>query len=317
MVNARIIVREGDKYLWGDGTVFFDRSPAEVLSNDISWKIIRAIAERPKYARQIARELSLNEQSVYYHIKKLLSCGVIEVVEEQSVRGARAKKVFLSNDGIVILFKSLEKASPHAYGYHDKLCRFFSDFVEGGMFLGYIVVGSPEPHGPFRAVARDGHYAAHLSYFLGKCSTNLGSFMVRLDTDIKAERLYDENLILIGGPITNMITSEVNQYLPVKFVEPNYWSGLVDQEGVVYNGETDALISKVRNPFNEEKSVVVVAGIRHLGTKSAIIGLTEFSEQVLRTYSGQTNYSMVLRGYDQDGDGKVDHVEVLRTYTSL
>ncbi len=317
MVSAGIVIQEEDRYLWGNGAVFFDSSPAEVLSSDMSWRIIRAISERPKYARQIARELSLNEQSVYYHIRRLLSCGIVDVVEEQSIRGARAKKVFLSNDGVIILFKNLKRVSPQRYGSHDKLCSFFSEFIREGMFKGYIVVGSPEPHGPFRAVARDGHYAAQLSYFLGRCSGDPESFMVRLDTDVKAERLYDENLILIGGPITNMVTSEVNQYLPVKFVEPNYWSGLVDKEGVIYNGEADALISKTRNPYNSEKSVVVVAGIRHLGTKSAIIGLTEFSEQVLRSYGGQTNYSMVIRGYDQDGDGKIDHTEMLKAYAGL
>jgi len=317
MVDAQIVVRDKNRNLYGQTSVFFDKVPAKVLSNDISWKIIRTIEEKPKYAREIAKELSLNEQSVYYHIKKLLSCGIINVVEEQKIRGASAKKVLLSKDGIAILFKQPRMEFSRVQNSHEKLCLFFNEFNKDNSFEGYIVVGSPEPHGPFRAVARDGHYAVQLSYFLGKCTANPKSFMVRLDTDIKAEKLYSENLILVGGPITNIITSEMNQYLQVKFAEPNYWSGLIDSEGNIYNGETDALISKIRNPYDSSKCIIVVAGIRHVGTKSAIIGLTEFSEETLKSYIGQPKYTVVIKGFDQDADGKIDHTEILKSYSNL
>jgi len=317
MVDGLLIYQKENKNLTAHTSVFFDSTPTRVLSNDITWKIIHSIEDKPKYAREIARELSLNEQSVYYHIKKLLKSGIINIVEEQNIRGASAKKVLLSNNGITILFKEPKEEALKIYHLSNKFPLFFKEFCKDDSFNGYIVVGSPEPHGPFRSVARDGHYAAELSFFLGKCSNNLKNFIIRLDTDIKAERLYNENLILVGGPITNIITSEINEYLPVKFAEPNYWSGLIDQDGNEYKGETDALISKIKNPYDPEKCIIIIAGIRHLGTKSAIIGLTELSEEILKFYNGQSRYASIIKGYDQDGDGKIDHAEIIRSYNTL
>ncbi|MEM3403316.1 MAG: helix-turn-helix domain-containing protein [Nitrososphaeria archaeon] len=315
MGDAWLIVKDQSRSLQSTTKLFFEGTPAKVLANKISWEIISSLEKGPKYAREIAKERSLNEQSVYYHVKKLLECGIIKVVEERSIRGASAKRLSLSGDGVSILFRKPSKEVLKPYTSNDKLCLFFKDFVKGDAFDGYIVVGSPEPHGPFRAVARDGHYAAQLSYYLGKCFGYPTNFFVRLDTDIKAEKLYDENLVLIGGPITNLLVSELNQYLKVKFIEPNYWSGIIDNEGNVFSGETDALITKIRNPFDRRKCVIAVAGVRHQGTKSAIIGMTECAEDVLKSYSGQTNYALIIKGFDQDGDGKVDHTEVLRTYS--
>jgi DNA-binding transcriptional ArsR family regulator len=315
MDDAWLIVRDHNRSLQSSTKLFFEGTPAKVLANKISWKIIGSLEAKPKYAREIAKELSLNEQSVYYHVKKLLECGIIKIVEEQSIRGANAKKLSLSGDGVSILFRKPSKEMQKPYISNGRLCRFFDDFLKDNAFDGYIVVGSPEPHGPFRAVARDGHYAAQLSYYLGKCSGHPTNFFVRLDTDIKAEKLYNENLILIGGPITNLLVSEVNQYLQVKFIEPNYWSGIVDKEGNVFSGETDALIAKIRNPFDRDRCVIVIAGVRHQGTKSAIIGLTECSEEVLRGYNGQPNYALIIKGFDQDGDGKVDYTEVKKSYS--
>jgi uncharacterized protein (DUF2141 family) len=54
----------------------------------------------------------------------------------------------------------------------------------------------------------------------------------------------------------------------------------------------------------------VAAGLSGSGTKAAIIGLTNFAERAFAGYKGG-EYSVVLRGTDMDGDGKVDTVEVL------
>jgi DNA-binding Lrp family transcriptional regulator len=317
MVDAHIIIEKDNQTFYSPVKIFYDSSAAKVLSNEISWKIIQAVQKKPKYAREIARELSLNEQSIYYHIKRLIKSGIIDVVETQSIRGATAKKIGLSEDGAAIMFREPKEELSLRHHFSEKLSPFFNEFLKEEMFNGYIVVGSPEPHGPFRSVARDGHYVAQLTYFLGQFSSYPENFIVRLDTDVKAEKLYGENLLLMGGPITNIITYDINKYLPVKFIEPNYWSGLVDQEGRIYNGESDALIAKIRNPYNNNKCIVVLAGIRYIGTKSAIIGLTERSQQTLRTYDRQSQYVVVIRGYDQDGDGKIDHVETLKSYDTL
>ena len=56
---------------------------------------------------------------------------------------------------------------------------------------------------------------------------------------------------------------------------------------------------------------MILAGIRFNGTKSAVLALTRFPDKILEKYSGEENWSCVVKGIDFDGDGKIDSVEVL------
>ena len=47
------------------------------------------------------------------------------------------------------------------------------EFYENNSFCGLIVVGAPDPHGPYKSSARDGHYAIHLSFYLGTLAESL------------------------------------------------------------------------------------------------------------------------------------------------
>jgi DNA-binding transcriptional ArsR family regulator len=285
-----------------------------VASNPLALRILSSTAEKPAYAREIGRSLGISEQTVYYHVKRLMNAGLLEVVESSAIRGAVAKKVAASSSGIALLYRPSTAIRVAKDARRTPLVAFFREFIVDHVFNGYFVVGSPEPHGPFRAAARDGHYAAQLGFALGALATTDDDFSVRLDTDVKAEKAYDSHLVLFGGPATNLLTAEVNRLLPVRFDESNYWAGLMDGMGRRFNGETDAVIAKVPSPFAQGRSVVVLAGIRHVGTKSAVIGLTRQPGDVLSTYDGQPTFACVVKGYDQDGDGKVDHVDVLARY---
>jgi hypothetical protein len=37
-------------------------------------------------------------------------------------------------------------------------------------------------------------------------------FAIKLDVDVKAEKEEKNNLILVGGPGTNLLTQEINEY---------------------------------------------------------------------------------------------------------
>ena len=67
---------------------------------------------------------------------------------------------------------------------------------------------------------------SNLAFYLGTICNIPQGFIVKLDEDAKAEKeLEDNNLFVIGGPGTNIVSSEFNKYLPIKFNEDNYWSG--------------------------------------------------------------------------------------------
>ncbi len=293
--------------------LFSDARLISSLSSPISLKILKLTADRQLYAREVARALGVSEQTVYYHVRHLLDAGLIEVAESRPVRGAVAKKLAASSDGLAILYRSSQTRARKSARV-SPLASFFGEFITDHLFNGFMVVGSPEPHGPFRAVSRDGHYSAELAFSLGSLSSLPPGFFVRLDTDVKAEKLYDANLVLFGGPATNLLTADVNKYLPVRFEEPNYWAGLADDSGHRFSGETDAVVAKLPSPFREGRHLIVLAGIRHEGTKAAVLGLTQQYDEVLGGYNGQSSFARVVRGYDLDGDGRVDRVDVLSRY---
>jgi len=199
-----------------------------------------------------------------------------------------------------------------------KLESFLSPFItENGEFNGKIVVGSPEPHGPFKTVARDGHYAAHLAFFLGQFVKNPEDFVVRLDVDIKAEKEEKNNLILVGGPGTNLITQEINCHLPIRFNMKRsrhgfLFGGLVSKKtGEVYTQDTVGIIAKIVNPWDKSKRIIVLAGNKAVGTKACVIALSNFWKEALKKYEGQKRFAAVIQGFDLDGDGKVDSIEIL------
>ena len=295
--------------------VFRDVERMRILSNPVAWRIMGLLSKGPMYPAQVAKELKIYEQSAYYYIRKLIKINAVEEVGKDFVRGGTARLYRAASPSFGIEMdwgetqldmQSIGSRSPGA-------SRFFSNFVAGNEFNGLLLVGAPDPHGPYKSSARDGHYAVHLAFFLGHLTGAIPSeFVVKLDTDAKAEKmLAGNNLISIGGPGTNIVTAEFNRYLPIKFDEKNFWSGLIDGKGKRYSLDNHGLIAKLKNPYDNNSSIVVVAGVRSAGTKSAVIALTNYSEEVLKKYGGEEDWALVVQGFDMNSDGKIDHVDVV------
>lgn len=295
--------------------VFQNVERMRILSNPVAWRIMGLLSKGPMYPAQVAKELKIYEQSAYYYIRKLIKINAVEEVGKDFVRGGTARLYRAASPSFGIEMdwgetplgmQSIGSHSPGALG-------FFSNFVVGNEFKGLLLVGAPDPHGPYKSSARDGHYAVHLAFFLGQVTGAIPSeFVVKLDTDAKAEKmLAGNNLISIGGPGTNIVTAEFNRYLPIKFDEKNFWSGLIDGQGKRYSLDNHGLIAKIKNPYDSNSSIVVVAGVRSAGTKSAVIALTNYSEEVLKKYDGEEDLALVVQGFDMNSDGKIDHVDVV------
>jgi S-layer like family, C-terminal region len=294
--------------------VFRDVERMRVLSNPVAWRMMELLSKGPMYPAQVAKELKIYEQSAYYYIRKLVKIGAVDEVGRNFVRGgtARLYRAASPSFGIEMDWGETKMPSPPAGGY-PSASKFFENFVSGREFRGRLVVGAPDPHGPYKSSARDGHYAVHLAFFLGHITSAVPSeFIVKLDVDAKAEKMLSgNNLISIGGPGTNIVTAEFNRYMPIRFDEKNFWSGLVDGSGKRFSLDNHGLIAKMKNPYDGNSSIVVVAGVRSAGTKSAVIALTNYSEEVLRTYNREEDWALVVQGFDMNSDGKIDHVDIV------
>ncbi len=318
--EKKIVFEKNEKILEKKIMMFEDEKKIQILSNPLAWKILKTLSNKPLYAAQIAKELKIHEQSAYYYIKKLISIGAIEEVGTDFIRGGTAKLFQCTSPSFGIELNWGEKP---VMNYEidnwkrmqdDEIARrFLKEFIdEKNFFNGLVIVGSPTPHGIFKTSARDGHYAIQLAFFLGKLCNLPQGFVVKLDEDAKAEKeLEDNNLIIIGGPGTNIVSSEFNKYLPIKFNEENYWSGLVDEFRKIYHLDNLGIITKFRNPFNEKKHIILIAGVRSIGTKSAVIAFTNFSKKTFSEYNGNENqWAALVQGYDMDSDGKIDYVDI-------
>ena len=288
-------------------------SEMRILSNPIAWKIVNLLAGRPMYPAQIAKELKIYEQSAYYYIRKLLTIKAISQVETSFVRGGTAKLYKTEFAAFGIEMNWGEKKFETVNGKINRdVQTFFEDFIDDGLFNGTIVVGAPDPHGPYRSSARDGHYAAQLAFFLGSFCGLPQNFVVKLDVDAKSEKISRTvNIISIGGPGTNIITSEFNRYLPIRFDETNFWSGLIAPHGRTHTLDNHGLIAKIRNPYSEKVNIVIIAGVRSAGTKSAVIALTNHGNEILKKFNQENNWALVVQGFDMDSDGKIDTIDIV------
>lgn len=288
----------------------------KAIANERGVQILKLLAKKPMYPAEIAKKLGLYPQKVYYHVRRLERAGFLRVVGEKRIKGGAAKLYALRCGAFGVEMNGDEEEIGKVKVMDEKLMKFFGPLVEGRRLNGLIVVGSPLPHGPFRTGARDGHYSAQLTLFLGQFLDH-DNFCVRLDVDVKAEGLLGENLILIGGPGVNSVSYEVNKKLPyffnIKSSKYGYLlGGIVSKRtGEVYNEDLIGVVERIRNPWNKRRVIVLIAGNKAVGTKAGIIGLTRYYKGLLKGFKGEEEWGVLVRGLDADGDGKVDQIEVV------
>lgn len=300
--------------------VIQDPQRLKMILNRLTWKILVMLSEKEMYPLEIARKLGIHEQKVYYHIRKLAKAGAIVVAREEKKKGATAKYYKTVSPAFGIEFpqgyRTINKLS--LVSVDEQIQKFFKEFIRrNGAFEGKIVVGSPTPHGPFKTSARDGHYSSYLTFFLGQFTKMPEEFAIKLDVDVKAEKEEKNNLILVGGPGTNLLTQEVNEHLPIRFnMQPSdqgfLFGGLVSRKtSRVYTADVVGLIAKIVNPWDDTKRIIVLAGNKAVGTKACVLALTNFWKNTLKGYNGEDMFATVIQGFDLDGDGKVDSIDVL------
>jgi DNA-binding transcriptional ArsR family regulator len=284
-------------------------------SGKVGQKILTLLSSGPKYPAEMARVLNTHHQTVYYHIGRLEKAGLISRVRSERIRGGEANLFALASDGYAVEFPVKGEPMPtlQSSSRSKALGRFFKEFFNNGVFDGWVVVGSPLQHGEAGTQARDGHYAVQLGFALGQFVTLPSKFPVKLDVDLRAEKLMASNLILVGGPRTNVAAEELNPHLKVRFSQGGFWSSIVDDEGKSYGSELDCIVEKVSNPWDSTKTCVIAAGLTGAGTKAAIIGICNFADVLFQRYRSG-DYASLLRGVDRDGDGKVDSVDVLKQF---
>lgn len=272
----------------------------KALSDSTRLKIMKELGEKPSYPAEISKKLGIPKQKAYYHFRILEEKGLIQEERQEERSGGIAtfytpvKNAFhidLGGEGTKTVFEDVGS--------------FLQPLVDNGELNGKIVVGSPDEHGPDQVRARDGHLAGEIGLKLGKYANSSGS-SVRLDTEIFRSESFDQNLLMLGGVLTNTVTRKYNSEFPVTFEGESFpYRGFETPEGSYTDAKT-GVIAKTEHPEAEGKYLYMVAGVQSEGTRSAVKAFKDL-DQLFE--EGQT-YT-VIKGRDMDGDGEIDEYEVL------
>ncbi|HLC79566.1 MAG TPA: hypothetical protein VJG83_04005 [archaeon] len=308
----RIIIEQKDGEISLPTRVIKEPQRLRPLLSEGCWKLFQSICKKPSYPALLSKELGINEQKIYYYIKQLKNSGLIDIDRTEERNGAVAKYYSASSESFSILptspstgkiLRKIEQQKNHS--------GFLSEFVKNGIFTGKIVVGSPDPHGEFKARARDGHLAAEIAAFIGANFPGFESPLVFLDTALPDLKKENSNLLILGGPVSNKFAAQANNFLPIKF-EPSggNWAINSSISKKQYTEDSIGIIEKIPHPYFKGKWIFVIAGKRNTGTISAILALTKKTTQLQKPNSYDLkSEAHVVEGLDMDGDGAIDEVE--------
>jgi DNA-binding PadR family transcriptional regulator len=283
-----------------------------ILSNKLTLKILEELGKEPSCPMDLARRLQQHEQKIYYHVRRLEKLGLIEVKTTEERVGAIAK-IYAPTTSIVA-FKLFDSEPIRDVKTRAREIEFLKPFIENGRLNSLIVIGSPDPHGKYKAPASDGYCAINLAMFLGQFITKLPIPFYKLDTQI-TEKDKKKNLILIGGPKTNTLVYEINKNLPIYFdysEEFLDWSIVSSLSKNVYREKQIGFVTRIPSPFWDEAEILLFAGKGFRGTMASIMSFILHSEEIQKGNSFDKNViAKVVRGVDIDSDGFIDEVEFL------
>jgi len=108
-----------------------NESKEDLLLHPVRLRLILSVAGRRVTAQQLTRELpDVPQASLYRNIRKLVSAGILEVVEERLVRNTMERTFALPNANLLLTAEEVANASPKEH------LRLFTRFL--GLLLGYF-----------------------------------------------------------------------------------------------------------------------------------------------------------------------------------
>ncbi|MBI2085484.1 MAG: S-layer protein [Candidatus Aenigmarchaeota archaeon] len=287
------------------------RSPKRLkaITSELGWKIYQELAKTPSSAVDLAKKLKLHEQKVYYHVNQLKKCDLIRLIRTEERQGALTKFYAAKPEALVVMHENLEthKFKPDA-GNVPEILR---GLISSGNANFRIVVGSPDPHGKYKARGSDSCCAIDLAMFLGSFTNSVSAANYKLDTEMR-DSDYKQNLIVVGGPKANMLTATLNEALKVRMDESDDWNIVSKLSGHSYGEDDNGFIAITKNPWDETKKIIIFAGRRFPGTRATVIAFVKHLNEVAKgnKYDPRSS-TKVVKGIDYDGDGVVDEVEFL------
>lgn len=294
--------------------IFEDPQQAQAILQPMRWKLLGELVDSERSARELAKKLGTSEQVACYHLKELEKPGFIRLARTEKRRGATAKYYRAEHKALAVV-SNMRVNNPSSgraeVALMDVCSKVLGPFTSSGQFNGFIVIGSPDAHGIFRARARCGHRVGDLALFLGSLLPITRELVVRLDTEVAQGELV-RNLILVGGPRVNTVSMMINEWLPITYELTGQNMMMSTISGRSYAGEEEGAVQMIANPSNQNSRILIIAGNTYLGTRAAMLAFIKYTEDIASGNVFNRNIvARVVTGVDQNSDGLIDDVEFL------
>jgi len=101
-----------------------------IILSPLCWQIIFLLSEIEMYPLEISRTLNINEQRIYYHIRKLLKAGVIIPTRQEERKGAIARYYKKASTAFgVDLPIGYHSCGFQPFAGYEKVKIFFREFI--------------------------------------------------------------------------------------------------------------------------------------------------------------------------------------------
>ncbi|MEM5798729.1 MAG: helix-turn-helix domain-containing protein [Candidatus Aenigmatarchaeota archaeon] len=282
-----------------------------VLNSRLAWNILQEFAKEPGCAMDIARRLNMHEQKIYYHLKRLERGGLIKRIGKEKRQNFTANIYTISNPVIAAKIAEIGRPAASSIAKDTYIEQLVHPFISLGKMNSLLIIGDPYPHGRYGAAAHHGVHVTDFALFLGMMLSEMRKINYKLDTQVKDDELR-QNIIIIGGPKVNVIADRLNPHLPI-YLEPKLdWQIVSRLTGNRYHGDTDAYMLKIKNPFNKDAWLLLLAGRRSIGLRTAVLAFINHTKEILQgNIANPSVIAKIVTGIDRDGDGIIDDVEFL------
>lgn len=285
-----------------------DSDSIKALQDETRLEIMKILGRKNSYPADVAKKLNISSQKAYYHFNVLEQQGLIEESHEERRSGGvatfykpKTEAVSLKIGGSELEISSLE----------DKEIKDILDpVISHGELEGSIVVGSPREHGPDQVRALDGHLSAEIALKIGSYADT--EHVIKLDTQIQNTQSFNQNMIILGGILTNTVTKKFNEEFLASFEGENFPYRKIKTPENSYADSKIGVVQKTPNPLDNDKFLILVAGVRNSGTRASVEAFKDL-EQIIESEKPEKFY-IIVEGKDMDGDGKIDSYEVLEKH---
>ncbi|MEM4327218.1 MAG: winged helix-turn-helix domain-containing protein, partial [Candidatus Diapherotrites archaeon] len=101
-MDKRFFSFESNKGEKGEALLIENIENIRPLLSKEAWLIFEKLAEKPSFPAEIAKELKMNEQKVYYYIKQMKNANLIELEKTEEISGGVAKYYSVNSKAFLI-----------------------------------------------------------------------------------------------------------------------------------------------------------------------------------------------------------------------